>query len=875
MKITRWFHALFRRERLDAEMRDELQAHLDLQAVENERRGMSAQEARYAARRAFGGVEQVKERARDVRGWAWVEDLGRDLKFGFRMLAKTPVMAVVIVLSLAVGLGANTAVFSWIRTVALSPLPGVRDGRTLVIVEQQGAAGLLQFASVAEWRDLRTQTTSFTDLMVHSFATFNLAMPTQDLRVWGGQVSGNFFEVLGVRPAAGRLLRPEDDEPGRPPVVVISHKLWQEQYNGRADIVGETMRLNSRTPTIVGVAPEGFQGAVTALAFDVWVPTVGLANPEDRKARFFQLVGRLRDGVSREQATTDVSLVLQRLAEQYPDTNRGLTAEVIPYWRSKVGAQALIVPTLATLQAVMVLVLLIVCTNTANLLLAHAATRGKEIAIRLAIGASRVRVVRQLLAESLLLALLGAGLGTVLAFWGLDLINGVPKPTGLPIALVAQLDRGELAFSVALAIACALAFGLLPALRMTKPDLGHALKAGGRTSGGGGRRRFQEFLVGVEIALTLVIVIMAGLFVKSFQHAKLLNPGFEPAGVLLGSYDLASRGYSPERARVFTASLLARVRELPGVEAAAVATAVPLDLLRLRAGDFLLEGRSHADSANDQTLWHSASRGFFDALRLPLAEGQDFSAVTEKPGEPEAVVNTEFVRRYLAAGQPALGRRLTMNGTDYRIVGVVRTAKYNTLSETPQPMAYLSYGGQARTRLTLFVRSTADAATAYAGIKQAVRELDAGVSLLETRSLAQHLDDGMVMRVIPAKVLAVLGPLALLLAVTGLYSVLAYSVAQRTHEIGVRMTLGASARTVVAMIMRQGMTAVVAGVVVGLVAAYFVSVRLATQLVEVPAGDIALFTAIPAVLTVVALLACYLPARRAAKVEPMVALRCE
>jgi predicted permease len=873
MKLLRSLRALFRKEKLDADMSAELSAHVTMQAAENERRGLNASEAHAAAQRSFGGLEQIKENARDQRGWRWVHDFGRDVRFALRVIAKAPVMSTVIVLSLALGLGANTAVFSWIHTVALEPLPGVPNGRHLMVIEQRNRSGLIEFSSAAEWRDVRQQATAFADVAGHNVNTFNLETSAEVLHLWGEFVTENFFSLLGVQPAAGRWPGRDDDRPGSAAVVVISHRLWQKQFGGRLDAIGQVIRLNSSNVTIIGVTPPAFQGGVTALAFDIWLPQGRWWNQEDRKTRAFQLIARLRPGTSADSAEADVGLVYQRLAEKFPDTNRGLSANVMPYWRSRVGAQALIVPMLATLQSVMVLLLLIVCTNTANLLLAQSTARSKEIAIRLSLGAGRARVMRQLLTEGLVLALAGAALGTLLAFWGLELINRIPKPAGMPIAIEAHLDYGALIYSVGLAVVCAIGFGLAPAWQTTRADVGHALKIGGQSSGVG-RRRLQEILVGAEIALTLIIVILAGLYVKSFQNARLLNPGFEPRQVALGTLDLVPHGYDAKRARAFAESLLARVQEQPGVQAAALSTWVPLELRPMLPTDFTLEGRVRSADARDHTLWQEVSRGYFDTMQIELLDGRDFLAVAEKPGDPEAVINEEFRRRYLPEGQPAIGRRVTIRGLDYRIVGVVRTGKYGTLSESPQPMTYLGLGGQWR-RFTLFVRTAGDPAASFAALRQVVRDLDGGLPLFDQRTLGQHLEQAMILRVIPAKILAVLGPLSLFLAVTGLYSVLAFAIARRTHEIGVRMALGATTRGVVLLILRQGLTAVIGGIVVGWIGAYFASVRLSRELVGVPAGDHVLFVSLPLILGAVAVVACWLPARRAAKVDPVVALRTE
>jgi macrolide transport system ATP-binding/permease protein len=875
MKLLRSLRALVRGEKLDAEMSEEIRAHLELQSAANERAGMTPANARDAARRAFGGVEQIKEHARAQRSWRWLDDLRRDFRFALRVVAKAPVVSAVIVLSLAIGLGANTAVFSWIHTVAFNPLPGVRDGTRLTIIEQHTASGIVQFASPAEWRDVQAQTKAFSDVFAQNITTFNFERSTGEVRVWGENVSANFFDALGVQPVLGRALRADDDDPGRPPVVVISHRLWLAKFGGRPDAIGQPLRLNGLSFTVVGVAPAAFHGGVTALAFDVWIPQATTWPRDDRRLRHFRLMGRLRPGIDLHQANADTTMIFARLAETYPATNRGVSAEVIPTWRSRIGAESVLVPTLATLQTVTILLLLVVCTNTANLLLAQGTTRSKEIAIRLSLGAGRTRVVRQLLTEGLLLALAGVGLGVGLAIFGLDQINRIPMPTTMPVVLTAHIDWAELWFSLGLALACTLAFGLAPALQLTRTNVGAALKLGGQGSSVGGRRRFQNILVGAEIALTLVIVIMAGLFVKSFKHARELNPGFESRDVLLCSFDLKPANYNPAKARAFLPTLLAQVREVPGIDSAAVATWVPLDLVFTLPTEFTLEGRRNDPNAPDQTLWYETSRGYFDTLHIGFIEGRDFEGGVQNSPAPEAIVNDEFVRRYLAPGQSPLGRTINARSSSYRIVGVVRGGKYNSLTEAPQPLVYFSFSGLWRTRLTLFVRTPRDPVAMAAAIATAVHRLDPELTLLETRTLNQHLDNAMILQVIPAKLLAIIGPLALFLALTGLYSILAYAVVQRTHEIGVRMALGASARAVVMLILRQGLAAVGVGLIGGLGVAYWISGRLTRQLVQVSPGDPELFAILPLVIAAVALLAAWLPARRAAKVDPMVALRAE
>ena len=861
-------------------MAEEIRLHLEQREREHKARGMSAEDARHAALRQFGGVEQVKEVARSGRRWRWAEDLIRDARFGGRVFAKAPVLSAVIVFSLACGLGANTAVFSWVRAVVLHPLPAVPHGDQLVIVEQRTQSGSNQWASRPELNEMREQCPAFAGLFGQGMTVFNLSDPNEDTRVWTQCFSHNGFSVLGLKPAAGRFFVATDDVPGAPITAVISHRLWQQRFGAKEDAIGQTLRLNGHSVTVIGVAPIGFQGGFTALSFDVWVPSAswgelfGTGSRDERASRMLQVVGRLKPGVSRGQARNEIRAYLEREAVAHPQTHRGVEADVVPFWQGKVGAQAKIVPTLVALQVVTLLLLAIVCVNTANLLLAHAAVRGREIAIRLSLGASRGRVIRQLLAEGLLLAGLGAVLGAGVAYYGLELINRIPKPAAIPVAITAQLDVAELFFAGGLAVGCSILFGLAPAWQSTRGDLAEAMKVGGRT-GAPRRRRFQQCLVGAEVALALLIVVLAGLFWKSFHNAQHFHPGFESRGVMLGSIDLNGRGYTRAQVKTLLDNMLADIRAVPGVEAASIASWVPLDLVYTLAADFELEGASRDAEGRRSALWYEASRGYFETMRIPLVAGTDFSGPAASGGQLEAVVNEEFVRRFVPDGQPVIGRKLEMHKATFRIVGVAGHAKYNTLHEPPQPALYLSLSGTPWPRMNILVRSARDPAEIYAAVRACVRRADVRLAFLENRTLAQHVANSLVLRAIPAKILAVVGPLAVFLAATGLYSVLAYAVSQRTHEIGVRMTLGASAARVILLILRQGMTAVLIGAAVGLVAAYFASVRLSVELVGVPAGDTAVFVALPLLLVSVAMVACFIPARRAAKVDPMVALRAE
>lgn len=809
-----------------------------------------------------------------------------DLRFALRQLTKAPALAAVIVLSLAVGIGANTVVFSWIEAVFLDPLPGVEHGAQLITIEPRDRRGTYLASSWLDYRDVREQQTAFREIAAVRIRALNLGgADDQDERIWAELVSDNYFALLGLRPALGRFFTPEEStRPGASPVAMISYAFWQTRWGGSPAVLGKTLRLNDVVFTIVGVVPEKFKGSIVGLGFDLWVPLtmvhelVPVAKDlTGRGNRPLLLLADLKPGATLKQAGAELDAIFQRLARTYPDTNAGVSVELLPLWRSPQGAQRMMISALGTLQVLVLLVLLVVCANTANLLLARATVRQKEIGIRLAIGAGRGRILRQLLTESVLLALLGAAGGVLLSLWGIDALYHVPIPRNLPVKMAAHLDSTGLAFSILLGAVCGIVFGLAPALQLARGDVAAALKSGGRGSGAAMHHRLRDLLVVVEVALALIVLVLAGLFLRSFSNTRTVDPGFQPDGVLLANFDLAAKGYAKDSARDFVRDLLSRLRAEPGVEAATISNFVPLDLRGMPSDGLAVDGRPREPDRPDQVFYGYVDPGYFQTLGIPLVAGVDFvdldKSQATKP--PEVIINQELARRYWPGVSP-LGHKLTMDGESYEVVGVVRDGKYATLSESPAPMAYFSIRDRfSFSNLTLQVRNKGAPLTLVPQIRHAFHDLNPSLPIRDVRTMAQHIDDNLVMLHVPARLLSVLGPLALLLAAIGIYSVLSYSVAQRTHEIGVRLTLGATPRHVVAMIVRQGLHVVIIGLAAGLVVAFVFSLYLSAVLVRVPAGDPLIFLLIPALLLAVAVLAAWLPARRAARVDPMEALRSE
>jgi len=612
------------------------------------------------------------------------------------------------------------------------------------------------------------------------------------------------------------------------------------------------------------------------LTFDFWMPATlaptllaGSRDLVDRGSRGFTATGVLAAGASRAQAQSDVDLVMRRLAQAYPQTNRTLGGEVIPFWQSPRGPQRLMAASLAILQAIMILLLLAVCGNTANLVLARASARQREMGVRLALGAGPWRVARLLLTENLLLALMGATVGGAIALWGTGLLSSMPpmRVRGIPISFETHLDRLSLAFTVLLGVACGLVFGLAPALQLARLDPQGTLRAGASTPT---RSALRNALMAVEVALATVVLVAGGLFLRNFMATRHEDPGFKRDGVLLAEYDLSGRTVTESSVAAFTATLLDRVRALPSVESAAIAVSVPLDIHGLPMRYFTLEGRPRSDDALDEALTNTVTPGYFAVMGLPIVEGRDFADLRDTAASGQAVVNQEFVRRY-GDGADLLGRRVEVRGRAYAIVGVVKNSLYNAFGEPPTPIIYFSYRDRLSPTGDLHVRWRAGAFATMAGdLRTVFRDIDPDLPVYDIRTLSDHIESNLIFRRIPARMFSVLGPLLVLLAAIGIYAVVAYAVSLRTSEIGVRMALGATGRRLVAQFVGEHLLVVAVGALAGWVLAFAVVVNA----MNIPM-DATVFVGVPALLLAVGALASWWPARRVTQVDPMRALRTE
>jgi putative ABC transport system permease protein len=792
----------------------------------------------------------------------------QDLRYAFRTLAKTPALTLIAVVTLGLGVGATTTVFSCVNALFLRPFPYRDPLRLVAIRSDKPSAGFVgSSVSYANFADMRAQSGSFDGMVAHGGRSFNLAGADEPERLEGAGVSWNTFRLLGVAPLFGRDFREDEDRPGADKVVLLSAALWERRFGSDPAAVNRVISLNGVPHTVIGVMPPPHQYPNDA---QLWVP-LQLDPTVNRGNYSLEIVGRLKPAVTLAQARAEMTTVARRLEQAYPQANAGWTASVVPWRQHEVGEYREV---LAIMMGAVAFVLLIACANVANLLLARATVRHREIAIRAALGAGRFRIVRQLLTESVLLSLGGAVLGVVLALWGLDLIVAA-VPSDKPFWMVFTIDGRVLAFTAAVAVATGLLFGLAPALQAVKTDLHVSLKEGSRGTGvGAHRQRLRHALVVAEVALSLVLLIGATLMIRSFLRLQHVDPGFNRANVLALSVYLAGARYdsTEQRARFYN-ELIPRVRALPGVIAASASSAPPLSGSR-STSTFSVEGRVMDPERLPYAAWQAVTGRYLELLGMPVLRGRDISDLDVRDSALVAVINETMAAR-IWPDTDALGKRFQFGTEWITVIGVTRDVRHRSLSERAENQLYLPYSQATFRSMTVLARSAGEPTALATPLRDAVRALDPALPVFGLETMEEMYRFSMWEQRLYGWMFGVFAAVALLLATVGLYGVMAYMVTLRTHEIGVRIALGAARADVLRLVVRRGLTLAAIGVAIGLAGAFAVTGLLRNFLFGVTASDPVSFGGIPLLLALIALLASWVPARRAARVDPILALRYE
>jgi len=881
---------LFRRSRLDRDTRNELAFHLAARAQHLADQGLPPGAAARQARVEMGGVENHVERVRDARGFQWLDEFMQDLRHGCRLLAKNPGFTIVAVLSLGLGIGANSAVFSFADALLLRPLPVRAPGDVVAVNTNDNGQTLGARMSVLNYRDLRDLSHSFDGLVAHRISWFSFARSPQaaaEMKL-GLVVSDNFFSALGVPLALGRgFLQDEGRVPGRDAVVVLSYDLWKTATGGDASAVGRHVRVSGVDFTVVGVAAPSFTGMGSFVRPALYVPMAMEARlspgrrgvRDDRAAASVAVHGRLKPGVTRAAAAAELSAIWAGLARAYPDANRTLVLTVRSGLEERILESPPVAVLVALLLALVSIVLVIACANVANLLLGRARARSREIAVRLALGVSRSRLLRQLFTESLLLAALGCAAGVLFAYAGILLVQRFRIATDLSLDIAPRLDARVLVFSVIAAALCAVLCGLVPAWQSLKTQVVSSLKSADPGNGPRKRTGGRNALVVAQVALSMTLLVAAGVLLDGFRKALLLDPGFRTTHLLRMSTDPSLAGYSPEQTRLFYRRLIDRAQAAPGVVSATLTSGVQLEGWGW-AQAVIPEGYRFPDGQRSLVTFSAAvDERYFSTMRIGLPAGRAFTAHDTAEAPPVAIVNEEFAKRYWPGENP-LGKRLRIDATAspwLEVVGVASTGKYMFIGEGPRPFFYLPIGQVDRPNLTLLVETAGpDAAALVAPIRDVIRTLDPDLPVYDAMPFSTfYTNRAMSLPLTITQMVGAMGLLGLTLAVIGLYGMVAYSVARRTREIGIRMAIGAGRRDVLVMVLRQGLTLALAGIAFGGVASVGVARLLAAGMTGLGRPNVFTYIVVPLILVGLTLAASYVPARRASLVDPLLALRNE
>jgi predicted permease len=897
MRPQRWIYklplrtrSLFDRQKADQELDEELRYHVEQKTQQYMAAGMVSQEARRAALLEIGGLEKRKEECRDARQVTWLQDFLQDIHYGLRILRKSPGVTFVVVIALALGVGANTSIFCVVNGSLLRPLPVPSPEQITVLAIQQkdapvGSSGF----SYPEFVDFRKQANTVADIFGIVLGTVQFTANDHSEECSANYVSGNFFAALGLQPAAGRLYVPSEAEtPGEPLLVVLGYGYWQKRFHGDPRAIGMQILVNGRSATIIGVAPRQFQGMYSIFETHVYLPMSAMIQEEsaslfwdNRDRRRILGFGRLKPGITLREAQSSLDVITARLARQYPATDKWFTVRAIPEKSARPipYANNFFVAVSGLFLVLAALVLLLACMNVENILLARGSARQREMAIRAALGAGRARLIRQLLTESVLLAIFGGGAGLVLGIWASRLTSSIHVQS-VPLHVNASFDWRVFAFAATCALLTGLVVGLLPALRASSSDVNSVLHEGGqRDSFGIGHPGFRNLLVIAQVAGSFTLLVVAGLFVRSLQKVQAFDLGFDPSHVLNVLMDPHQAGYDQPRAITFYREIESRVRTLPGVQSASLASYVPMGGFP-SSRQVSIEGRPTPSGYQaPSVLSNSVDPPYFETMRISLLLGRIFTDSDSETAPRVAIINQTMAARFWPREDP-IGKRFSADGDAgpfMEIVGVSANGKYKTVSEDAEPFFYVPLAQSFASKLTLQVRTLGPPEQLVAPVKERIAQLAPDVAIVDIETLNQLLAGafGYFAFRLAATFAAALGVIGLILAVVGVYSVVSFAASQRTHEMGIRTALGASSRDILNLIWLQGVRLVIAGVAIGAAVAWALTRAMTRLLAEISASDPVTYITVAIILAAVALLACYIPARRAMKVDPMIALRYE
>ena len=880
---------LLRRSEVERDLDEELQAYVDLLTAEKIKLGMSPDAARRAAHLEAGGVEQIKEEVRDVRQGALLETTVQDFRYGLRLLRRSPGFAILAILTIGLGIGANSAIFSVINGVVRKPLGYPQSDRLMFITSAFRNMNFDRFwVSPPEYHEFKEQTKAFSHVGAYTTGAMNVSSGDQPERVNAAFLTASMFDVLGVKPARGQVFTAEQDRPNAEPVVVVSHELWQRTFGGDPGIVGKRVDIQGLQRTVVGVMPPGFD--LHDARAQLWVPlNLDATNrTQQRGSHFLYLVGRLAPGVTEEQARSDLATMLrtwgQVVSQQHVPNDSTHRMNITPLRDDVVGN---VRKALWVLQGAVLLVLLIACANVANLLLARAETRHKEFAVRTALGAGRGRILRQFMAEGVVLSVLGGILGLALAYWGLKALLAA-NPQSIPRVAEISLDPIVLAFTFAVAVATGLIFGLAPLLHMNDKAVTQAIKEGGvRTTANAGRNRMRRSLVVAEIALAVMLVIGAGLLIRSFDKLTSVNAGFDPANRVTFGLVLPQAAYPDSQRRVaFHAELKRKLQAIPGVEAVAAMQGLP-PFRQINANDTQFEGYNFVPNTNmpipNTDYYQTVTAGYFEAMGIGVKDGRVFNE-GDASGAPVVVINEALANRFFPNQNP-LGKRvnpyLTRDTTWFTIVGVVKDVKQGGLEAPAGTELYFFYdqlpriAGFAPGQMNILMKSSRPLEALAPGIRRAVREMDPALPIVQLRSMEEVMGASVTRQRFLSLLLGVFAVVALTLAAIGTYGILSYMVTERHREIGIRMALGAGNGQVVSLVLGQGLGIAAIGIVLGIGGAMALSQLTSSLLYGVSPSDPVTYVSVAAVIAIVAVAACVVPTRRATRVDPLEAIRAD